>query len=441
MSLSDVVNISITRSTKVPTRAGFGTLAFFCYHTLNNNLVNEVSEADEVLDLGATTAHRAYKAALRHFSQEPRPEKMLIVKRGTQTQILELTPVTLTVGYTYAFTIVDPTGAEFDIEHTVVTGTVDAIVDALVTAITTAAPASVTPTADAGTATKLILTGAAGVLFGLKNLPQPSEMKVYDATVAGTAAADVSAFLASVYAGQAYAFGFDRTSEAEAVAIAAVVEAVRKMAFVDTSDTEVVEGGDSDDIASQLKALNYARTVPFYLANETNGFQSVGWTGRNLPYDPGSETWAHKTVKGIVADELLSGQETACETKRANFYTNIGGLDVVRWGQVPDGDYVDIIRGVDWLHARLGEAIWGGFYNLPKVPFTDKGIAIVENLMRGVLDRAVTVGLLESYEIIVPKAADVDTADKAARTLTGVSFTGVLQGAIHKVTITGNVAL
>lgn len=442
MSLADVVNISITRSTKVPTRAGFGTLGFFCYHTLNANLVNEVREADEVLDLGATVEHPAYKAAALHFSQEPRPEKMLIIKRGTFTQILELTPVKLTVGYKYAFTIVGSDGVEEDIEYTVVTGTVDEIVDALVTAITSAAPAGVTPTADNATATKLILTGSAGIIFRLKNLPQPSEMKVYDATVAGTTAADVTAFLGSVYAPQAYAFAFDRLSEAEAVAAAAVIEAVRKMLFIDTSDTEVVEGGDTDDVASQLKALNYARTVPLYMANTCGAMQSVAWTGKCLPFDPGSETWAHKTIKGVVADDLLSGQETALETKRCNYYAaNVGGFDVTLWGTVPDGDYVDIIRGVDWLHARMSERIWGGFYNAKKVPFTDQGIAIVESLMRAVLDAAVKVGLLASYTITLPKASEVDTADKAARTLTGVSFVGILQGAIHKVRITGNVAL
>lgn len=440
MSLADVVNISITRSTKVPTRASFGTLGFFCYHTLNANLVNEVKEADEVLDLGATVNHPAYKAAALHFSQEPRPEKMLIIKRGTFTQILHVTPVVTTAGYVYEFTIVGSDGVEEDISVTVQSGDVVAdIVDDLVAAVTTAAPAGVTPS-DAST--HMVLTGGAGVIFRLKNLPQPSEMKVYDATVAGTTAADITTFLGSIYAPQAYAFAFDRLGEAEAVAAAAVIEPVRKMLFVDTSDTEVVEGGDTDDVASQLKALNYARTVPLYLANTCGAMQTVGWTGKCLPYDPGSETWAHKTIKGVVADDLLSGQETALETKRCNYYAaNVGGFDVTLWGTVPDGDYVDIIRGVDWLHARLSERIWGGFYNAKKVPFTDKGIAIVESLMRAVLDAAIKVGLLESYTITLPKASEVDPADKAARSLSGVAFSGILQGAIHKVRITGNVAL
>jgi hypothetical protein len=442
MSLSDVVNISISRTTKVPTRASFGTLAFVCYHALNANLVNEVREADEVLDLGATVAHPAYRAAVMHFSQEPRPEKMLIVKRQTFTQILHLTPVNLTVGFKYEFTIVSPTGVEHPIEHTVVTGTVDAIVDALVTAITTAAPSNVTPTPSGVTATHLILTGAAGVIFRLKNLPNPADMLVYDATVAGTTAADVTAFLGSLQAPQAYALAFDRAGEAEVMAAAAVIEAQRKMLFVDTCDSEVVNGADTDDVGSQLKALNYARTVPFYLSNACGELQSVGHTGRCLPYDPGSETWAHKTIKGIAADDLFSGQLTALETKRVGAYVNTGGLDATRWGQVPDGDYIDVIRGVDWLYARIGEAVWTVLYSLPKVPFNDFGIAVVESTVRAVLESAVRVGLInKGYTITVPKVSEVEAADKAARTLPDVKFSAVLAGAIHKVRITGNVSL
>lgn len=437
MSLGTVVNISITRATKVPFRAGFGVPAFMCFHTLNANLMNEVSSADEVLDLGGTVTHPAYKAALRTFAQSPSPPKMLIFKRGTFTQILHLIPVKTTEGYVYRFTVVDPAGVETDIAYTVLAA-------ATVATISAALALLIDPVTDViatdGT-THVVATTTAGKIAGFKNLPPPAEMKIYDATAAGTAATDVATVLASLHEKEFYALTWDRTSEAEAMAAAPAIEAVRKMMFVDTSDTEAIDPSDTDDLGSQLAALNYARTVPFYLANETNGLQSCGFTAKNLPSDPGSETWAHKTIVGIAADDLLSGQETALENKKVNYYVTIGGLDATLWGTVPDGDYIDVIRFVDWLHARMGERIWGAFYNVKKIPFTDVGIAAIESLVRAQLDAGVKVGGLASYTVTVPKAADVEAADKAARTLPGIVFTAVLAGAIHKVTITGTVGL
>jgi hypothetical protein len=444
-SLSTVAQISITRATKVPARASFGTLGLMCYHTLNANLVNLVASADEVLDLGATVHHPAYLAALAYFSQEPAPEQMAIIKRQTFTQILELTPVNLTVGFKYEFTVVDPAGVETAISHTVATGTVDAIVDALTALIDPLT--DMTAAGDAGTATKLVITATAGKIVRLKNLPNPADMLVYDATAAGTAAADVATFLASLQAGDAYAIAWDRVGEAEAAAAAPALQAADKLHLIDTSDSEAVNSGDTDDIGSTLGALNYSNSSVFYLSNATGSYQSVAEAGKFLPLDPGTENWAHKTLTGIAADELLTGQQSALKAKAVNYYVTIGGLGWLLWGHVCDGDYLDIIRGIHWLKARMAERVVTAFYQAQKIPYTDVGIAQLEALVRAQLEQAKTPtqpgggALLESYTITVPKAADVELASKANRELPGIEWSAVVQGAVNKVIIRGRVGL
>lgn len=441
MALSDVISQTITRTTRVPKRAGFGVPAFFCFNAFAGGLVNEVEEADDVLDLGATIYHPAYKAAVRCFAQTPRPEKMLIVKRETFTQIVHILPVNTTEGYVYEFTITDHLGVETAISYTVLAG---ASVATIVTALRPLIDAVANVVATDST-THVTCTSTANTIAQYSDLPPQADMTVYVATVAGTLAANVTTFLGSLFADDAYAFTFDHAGEAGQIAVAAVVEAVRKMAFFDTSDSEVIAGGDTDDIASQMKALSYARSVAFYLGNETNGLQSVGLCGRCLPFDPGTETWAHKSITGIAADALLSSAETALETKRAMSYTDVAGLPVTLWGQVPDGDYIDTIRGVDMLFARIAETVYGGFYANSKIPFTDDGIAVIEGLVRSVLDANVSTEkrpkLLASYTITVPLAADVELAQKAARTLPDIRWSATLAGAVHKVVITGNVGL
>jgi hypothetical protein len=442
-SLSTIVNISITRATKVPARASFGTLAFMCFHDLNANLVNLVSSDDEVIDLGATTAHPAYLAAQKYFAQEPAPEQMAICKRQTFTQIVHLTPVNVTEGFVYEFTVVDPTGVETDIEYEVeAAATVDAVCDALATLID--AVADLTAAGNAGTATHIVCTTAAGKIVRYKNLPNPEDMLVYDATVAGTAAADVSAILASLSADDVYAFAWDRVGEAEAVAAAAPIEAADKMQFIDTSDSECVDSGDTDDVGTQLKVLTYGNSSVFYLSNELGAYQSLAFTGRFLPADPGTENWAHKSLSGIEPDELLTGQQTALKDKNINYYVPLGQLGWTLWGTVADGDYIDIIRGIHWLKNEMEVTVSTGFYQSNKIPFTDIGIAQIESLVRAVLERAktpATGALLESYTVTVPAASAVTQASKAARELPGIEWSAVVQGAVNKVTIRGRVGL
>ena len=64
--------------------------------------------------------------------------------------------------------------------------------------------------------------------------------------------------------------------------------------------------------------------------------------------------------------------------------------------------------------------------------------------MKASLRAAVNQGILAADPaptVTVPKVADVSAADKTARLLPDMKFTGTLAGAIHKVTITGVVSV
>ena len=113
-------------------------------------------------------------------------------------------------------------------------------------------------------------------------------------------------------------------------------------------------------------------------------------------------------------------------------------------GTVASGEYIDVVRGRDWLSTRLAEDVFGLFASLEKVPFTDQGIALVETAVRGVLQEGVNAGLLSSNPapvVTVPKAADVSALNKASRMLPDVNFTATLSGAIHKAEINGTISV
>jgi hypothetical protein len=141
---------------------------------------------------------------------------------------------------------------------------------------------------------------------------------------------------------------------------------------------------------------------------------------------------------------LTTTESLNARNKDANTYEAIAGVNITREGTMASGEFIDVIRGVDWLHARLQERIYSRLVNLDKIPFTDAGIAIIEAEVRAQLQTGIDNGFLTANPaptVTVPLAADVSANDKASRLLPDIEFTAYLAGAVHKVQIDGVVTL
>jgi hypothetical protein len=173
-----------------------------------------------------------------------------------------------------------------------------------------------------------------------------------------------------------------------------------------------------------------------------DSFFSEAWLGKMLPKDPGSATWNMKTLSGITAYELTSGNRTFVLNKNANIYTETAGVSLTEKGKVASGEYIDIIRGIDWLESTITEKVFAVFVNNDKIPGTDPGVTIVENAVKEALDEGVQATLItDDYTVSVPLVSDISDQDKIDRTLPDISFTATLQGAVHTVTINGVVTV
>jgi hypothetical protein len=214
-----------------------------------------------------------------------------------------------------------------------------------------------------------------------------------------------------------------------------------KLFFMSSADANMLNPADATDIASLLKAKTYDRSITLYSADAAN-HPELGYMGGQLPKDPGSITWAYKAIKGAVVDTINSGEKSAVQGKNGNTYTTVAGLNVTEEGKVASGEFIDVMHGIDFITARLKENIFALLANVDKVPFTDQGIASIENEVRGVLQQAVGQSIIaEGYTVTVPAAADVPKADKGNRLLPNVKFNAVLAGAIHKTEIYGTLTL
>lgn len=231
--------------------------------------------------------------------------------------------------------------------------------------------------------------------------------------------------------------------------IAAWVQNNKKIFIHWTTDANTPDASKTTDPASVLNVMRYDRTAVIYHAMPMDGatekpdYPDAAWMGEGFPYDPGTSTWAYKTLRGVTSDKITGSAESALQGKNCNYYSEVGGVNITQEGKVASGEWIDIIIGTDWIEARLREAVYSALVNNRKIPYDDSGITLIEGLVKGVLNQAAAAGILQADSIVVtvPRYADIPQADKLARRLPDVKFTALYQGAIHRTTINGTISV
>ena len=238
----------------------------------------------------------------------------------------------------------------------------------------------------------------------------------------------------------------DMQGAAEIAATAAWVEAAKKLAVYQTADTKVAtlsSAGDTETIAFTLKNSSFDRALLFFHRNTEENI-AAAMAGRALPEDAGSITWSYKQLSSVSSQTLTSTERTNLEAKDVNFLSTLAGVAITRYGTVSSGEYADIMRGTDWLAARIQERVYTLLLNNDKLPFTDAGIQAVRGEILAQLQQGVARDFIAASPeptCTVPLAVDVSAQDKGARTLNDVTFRATLAGAIHKVAIEGELNL
>lgn len=438
MSLDDVVNLQITKQTTAPTRLGFGIPLIMAAHDVAPDLVMQFKSLGGMTDAGFATTDPAYRAAMVAFSQNPKPALVCVGKRTRKPiPAVKILPKKAVEGTVYAFTFISPAGVSTPITYTVPNA---ATIASVCTDLAALIPTTESVTATAS-ATYVQIGAPAGKLFDLASLPNPKILEINDVTADPGIAED----LADVYEADPstwWALCLDSQSPAEVLAAAAWTEAQRKIQLANTSQSDVLKIATTDDLASTMKASSYARSAILFSKNRLRSYSAFAWLGCQLPKDPGSSTWAYKRLAGIIVDSFTDGEVAALVAKNCNRYSVLGGVPVTQEGYCCDGtaDFLDVVHGVDWLYARIQEAVFGALVNQEKIPYTDDGVAVIVSLIKGVLGKGVKSTLLAKDPapfVTAPKVADIDAAEKINRNLPDVDFGATLAGAIHKVAIRG----
>ncbi len=434
--LDSVVSVNITANTVTPSRAGFGTALILGYHTRNTDDYRVYTDTAGMADDGFVSGvDEEYDMARALFSQNPAPERVVVARMTSAPSFAYTVTVTsATEGQHIKLTVVDTAGVHQAIDRTIPAASstsaeataVAALIDALtgVSASAVGAVITVTPTS----------AGHRPICYA------PTNCTLWESTA--DASYDDRLAALQLLNDDWYAVTIDSDSDANVQAVAAWVEAQKKVFVYSTNDTRELGNGTSVTGAA-LETAAYART--FWLwAERPSDHAQLAWLGMGLPQTPGSITWAHKTLAGVTVKQLTPTQKLAVEATNGNHYLKVAGINVTRWGTVASGEKIDIVHGLDALEADIQESAFSVLANNGKVPYTGGGFDLIANAILGALrrfegDQALLV--TGSSVVIMPAPSAINPADKALGKLPGIKFTATLQGAVLSMTINGTVSL
>jgi hypothetical protein len=443
MSLDDIVRVTITPQTTAPSRVGFGIPCVMAYHTVFPERAREYDASTAVAQMiadGFTATDAAVRAVTALISQNPKITTVIVGREeNTQKQKINIAPVATNLIANYDY-IVNVNGLEAkyttDATPTVaeITAGLKAAIDALAQPVTTT-----DNTTDLDIESNAIADQFRFTVAERQILIQTNETP--DGTPNGIAA-DIAAVQA--VNDDWYSIHLTTLSKAVIKAAAAYIETQIKLMVTSSADDAIYDSGSSTDVAAELQTAGYARTALLYHPKALEQFPGAGWAGVGLPKDPGSITWKFKTIAGVDYTVLTADEESAIKNKDCNSYVRISGISMTQEGVTSSGEFIDIVRGLDFMRARLQEYIFARLANLDKVPYTDKGVSVIEAEVRAVLDLCVGQEILAEspeYTVTVPLVADVSFTDKANRLLPDVKFSATLAGAIHATEVDGTVSV
>ncbi|MBN2157922.1 MAG: DUF3383 family protein [Spirochaetes bacterium] len=191
----------------------------------------------------------------------------------------------------------------------------------------------------------------------------------------------------------------------------------------------------------------------YLIHTDAANYPEAAWVGLCLPQEIGSITWKWKRPTGVIASTFNLTELNQIRTGNGQTMSERSGVVYTDEGITTAGEYIDVIQARDYIEARLGEELFALQVKSGKIPYDNTGFARIESVIRAVLNECGNRGIIARvvdeadreksddgiymYTVAVPARSEIPANDRAARKLTGITFTLTIAGAVHNVAITG----
>ena len=453
-ALDQIVDVVITQQTSAVPQAGFGVpLIVGPTGFTNSDLIRYYTAPAAMLTDGFTTSSPEYLYAVEATEQALSPLTFAVGKRLAAVAQVETYAVsTLAASHLYQFTlngsVISYTSGLSDTEQVILAGLLADIavefptnppVSGVVTGTGPGALLTLTSTAPGAGYT------SSAVDVDLTNAHITANHGIQD---------DLANILNQSNGNNWYGLVLCSNDDNDILQAAAYIETLKKI-FVAASNDAAIVTTSTTDLASKLHGKSYKRTALLFSPGSYNQGIDAAWVGGQLPQVPGSSTWKFKQLVGISPDyftanqrAILIGSPGVSTGKTVNIYETVGGVNITEEGWMVGGQFIDITVGLDWLQSTIQTNVYAQLVNNPKIPYTDKGLAVIENALRQSLQQASDdggTGLLDHTTITVTSVpvSTIPANIRAQRILPlgALSFQARLTGAFHFVNINGIVTV
>lgn len=477
ISISELIRVNIAVAPNAVATDGFGPLLF-----LSKEYVPTSAEVYPVRTYSSLTEVSAdfpsgeiNAAATAWYSQKPQPLTFLVGAITTDT----LTPATSAMATAVTASVLadiklvtagvlslDVSGNSFTTAATdfSTVADLDAATALLQTALTTA-NAGVTVTQSAGkfklttiaTGHNATIANIGGNLAATLKLDTASAPVIITGEDEQSIATDLAAIANSPY--NFFYIGLDRKYRGLSVSgdnqmtVAKWCEAQGKVFGWADHDPNILVNG-SDNSFKNAKNQNLRNTLCVFDASANHDeYPEVSILGRaatvNFNVANSVLILAYKKGPGISTADLSSGQLAALESVSGNAFINVSGNVMFYNGMMADGTWFDTVQGVEWLTQKIRNNVFNLFYtSTTKIPWTDTGVAMVNQQVTLALELARTNGLIapgydnegvfypDGYKVI-STPLELLQSQKGKRIWEGTSFIAIGSGALQGAVISG----
>ena len=444
MALTDYVTLTITQNSVGITRASFGIpMVLSASAAWATDLIRFYNDYNSVVTDFPIALCPEQSAALALFSQAPAPTQIAIGRSVNKpTLVYQMTALTPTafLTTTYLANVTGPGITPTQVTFTSSGAPTDALwATGMVAALNAVVGKNYTVTGATSPISATANTPGAWFSIEIVNV---TLMKLKQTHIDPGVAADIIAI--NNQNPNWYALYTQFNSKPYSVAVAAQIETMSKVYACESNDTEsILTATGNAELLDSIMSSAYGRTLGFY-HGAANQSAAAALLGRCLPIDPGGVSFFGKTLATVTPAVYSATQRTNLVARRASGYELTSGIGVSFGGQVgsPVTGYLDVRRNLDWIQDDMSKGVFGAIVANNIVPYTDAGITIIEAEVRASVKRSIDRGIIVdgSQAFNIPTAASAAPSDKLARSLINVKFSGILQGAVHKVALIGTVS-
>lgn len=226
------------------------------------------------------------------------------------------------------------------------------------------------------------------------------------------------------------------TYDSDIINVANQVEADKKLLALS------IKNNQSDlALLATLKNANLMRTFAMFTSSpNVENYANLAWLGKLLPKPPGSASWSHKELSGVVSDNLTDVLMNNLDSLNCNYYTIAGSKGDTYPGLTLNKSWIDEVYSLDWLEDTLKSNILNLFQTTDIIPYTEKGTSLIKSVVEKCLAQALNNGVISKYLVTNTNILNVPEVDIADRNYKGLFWSARLTGAINKVDIPGVVS-